>query len=282
MDKACHVRIQNLYGELSNIERKIADYILLNSSKVVEMTIREFAENAGSAPSGITRFCQKIGYTGYSQMKLNLVGQIETGTDLILPKVSVNDTPSTVFDKVFSSSIKTLKDTLALMNKDTFDKAVEMILHSTKIEFYGVGTSATIAMDAYYRLMRIGYPAYCATDSQVMRIAATSMQPGQIAVGISHSGRAVETIDAIKYARAKGAGTIVLTSYQNSPICEHADLVLLVYSDELRYPIEAVSARIAHIAVLDALCVALALANNDRTVEHLKVMKNLFNEIRGK
>jgi DNA-binding MurR/RpiR family transcriptional regulator len=197
-----------------------------------------------------------------------------------MPAVSPEDDTRTIFDKVFQSGIKTLRDTLSMMDHQTVETAVKMLHEASRVEFYGVGTSATIATDAYFRLMRIGYPAGSATDSQIMRISAASLVPGQVAVGISHSGRAAETIDAMRLAKAQGAGTIVITSHRDSQICKYADLVLCVYSDESRYPVEAVSARLAHIAVLDAICVALAILNNERTTRHIHKMNELFGEIR--
>lgn len=73
-----------------------------------------------------------------------------------------------------------------------------------------------------------------------------------------------------------GAGTIAITSFADSPISDYADICLVAYSDESRYPVEAVSSRIAHIAILDALSVALALRAPDRTRAHLKLMKEAF------
>lgn len=281
MDQTCLARIQNAYPRLTKVERLIADQVLAHHTQVVEMSIGDLAKAAGVAPSGIIRFCRKLGYQGFTQLKINLAGQTEPMLDLIMPAVGPDDDTRMVFNKVFQSSIKTLRDTLAMMDPAVIEQAVEMLQQAERIVFYGVGTSATIAMDAYYRLMRIGYPAWCSTDSQIMRIAAAGMGPGQVAVGISHSGRTAETIEAVRSARAKGAGTLVITSHLDSPICQHADILLCIYSDESRYPIEAVSARIAHIAVLDALCVALALKHYDRTIEHVRVMNRLFDSLRG-
>lgn len=282
MNPACQAKIQNIYARLTPVEQKIADFVLLDPGRVVGMTVGELAASVQVAPSGVIRFCQHIGYEGFTQMKVDLLSQTETPRDIILPAVQPDDSTEAVFEKVFNSSIRTLTDTLALMDRAAIRQATDLLHRASRIEFYGVGTSATIAMDAYFRLMRIGYPAFCATDPLIMRIAAGSLGSGQVAVGISHSGYTQETIDAIRIARSHGAATLVITSHLDSPICEHADIALCVFSDENRYPIEAVSARIAHIAVLDALCVALSLRNYDRTVEHVHRMNALFDSLRGR
>ena len=276
MNSSGLVKIQNNYSRLTGVERKIADCILAQPNEVPGMTVDALAAAAGVAASGVTRFCRKLGFQGYSQLKISLAGQSEPHNYLVIPAVAPGDDPGTILDKVFQSSIKTLTDTRQMLDRPAFAETVKILGQASRIEFYGVGTSATIAMDAYYRLMRIGYPAFYATDSNIMRVSAASLAPGQVAVGISHSGKSAETINALRLARANGARTAVITSFQDSPICRHADLVLGIYSDEVRYPIEAVSARIAHIAVLDALCVALALENPERAAACIRTMNRLF------
>ncbi len=282
MNLACQAKIRNIYDRLTPVEQKVADLILLDPGRIVSLTVSDLAAQANVASSGVIRFCQRLGYAGFTQLKIDLLGSPESPRDFILPAVQPDDSTEAVFDKVFQSSVRALSDTLALLDRAKVREAVSLLQQASRIEFYGVGTSATIAMDAYFRLMRIGYPAFCATDPLIMRIAAGSLGSGQVAVGISHSGYTQETIDAIRIARSHGAATLVITSHLDSPICEHADIALCVFSDENRYPIEAVSARIAHIAVLDALCVALSLRNYDRTVEHVHRMNALFDSLRGR
>jgi len=281
MQQACRVKIQNLYPRLTPVEKKVADSILIDPSQVIRLTIGELAAKAGVAPSGVVRFCQRVGYAGFMQLKVDLMSQPEAPRDIILPAVHPDDTTETVLEKVFQSSVQTLSDTLALIDRIAFSRAVDLLSAAGRIDFYGVGTSATIATDAYFRLMRIGFPATCAIDPLIMRVAASGLSAGQAAVGISHSGQTQETIDAVRLARSRGAATIVITSHPDSPICQFADIALYVFSEENRYPIEAVSARIAHIAVLDALCVALSLRHDERTSEHVRMMNQLFAGLRG-
>lgn len=281
MNQSCLAKIQNSYSYLTPAEKRVADFIRRDPGRIVQMTVGELSSSSGVAASGIIRFCRRLGYRGFPQLKISLAGGEPQGEDMILPAVSPDDTVDSVFDKVFQSSIRTLKDTLDLLDRETLQEAVRMLHGAGRIEFYGVGTSATIAMDAYYRLMRIGYPAYFAADSQIMRVSSAGLSPGDAAVGISHSGKSRETRDALRSARSRGAAAIALTSFRDSPITREADITICVYSDESRYPIEAVSARIAHIAVLDAVCVSLALKEYERTTGYIREMNQLFSRLRG-
>lgn len=281
-EQICLSLIQNMRPRMTEVEKKAADYILGNSEKVLYMTASQLAKEAGVAASGVIRLCKTLGYSGFSELKISLARRPEPVENHLLPAVGPDDDTAAIFEKVFASSIKTLRDTLAMMDRSTIDRAVTLLHDADRIEFYGIGTSSTIAEDAYFRIMRIGYPAYCATDGSIMRISASTLDHRCVAVGISHSGRTIETTEALRIARSHGASTIVITSHKDSPITRQADVVLNVFSDEARYPTEAVSARIAHIALLDALCVTLSVREYDRTARCMEFMNDYFRQIRLK
>ncbi|MFR1476145.1 MAG: MurR/RpiR family transcriptional regulator [Hydrogeniiclostridium mannosilyticum] len=58
-DHACLTLIQNSFPRLTDVEKKVAAYLLANGKKVVYMTVSELAEATGVAPSGIIRFCKR-------------------------------------------------------------------------------------------------------------------------------------------------------------------------------------------------------------------------------
>jgi len=51
-DHACLTLIQNSFPRLTDVEKKVAAYLLANGEKVVYMTVSELAEATGVAPSG--------------------------------------------------------------------------------------------------------------------------------------------------------------------------------------------------------------------------------------
>jgi DNA-binding MurR/RpiR family transcriptional regulator len=148
------------------------------------------------------------------------------------------------------------------------------------IEFYGVGSSAPIAMDAYYRFMRIGFKAYAATDPHVSRISASMLDSGCVAVGISHTGRTKDTVRDLEIAREKGAKIICITSYQDSPIARLADVKLITSTSETKFMKEAISSRIAQIVLLDSLYTCLALRKYESVIDNIENMNEILNEMR--
>lgn len=272
MEPSILVLLKNKYSLLSEVEKKAADYLLEHPAQVPEMTIGEVAAAAGVAPSGIVRLCKGLGFSGFAEVKRNLLKAAPS----IIPRVTPDDSTGQIVQEVFQSGIRSLQDTYGMLDLSVVQRAADLLDSARSIHFFGVGTSATIAQDAYYRFMRIGYPAHSEVDSHIMQIAAAGLRAGDAAVAVSHCGATIDTLDALRTAKEQGASTLAITSAQDSPISRYADLTIVVYSDEIRYPMEAVSARIAHIAVLDALCVVLSMRHPERTAHHLQQMNRLF------
>ncbi len=282
MDKPCLVLIENKYASLTGAEKKIADVILREKEKVIDMSASELASKAGTAPSAVIRFCTTLGFDGFSKMKIAIA--IELSRSKLLgysTEVTGADSSADVLRKVFDSAKKALDDTLTLIDRTSFDRAVSSMLTASRIYFFGEGTSSSIAEDAGYRIMQLGYPSYAFTDPLFMRIAAENLKAGDVAFAISNSGKSRDTVSALKIAKENGATTTVLTSFENSPICEWADIVLRVCSDSLRYPVEAVSSRLVSLSVIDAIKVTLSLQNPEKTSESIRLHKEAVKAVRG-
>ena len=90
-------------------------------------------------------------------------------------------------------------------------------------------------------------------------IAATHADKDTVAIGISHSGKSRDIVEAMKLARENGATTIAITNLGKSPLQKISDLVLSTVSDETNYRILGLSSRIAQLAIIDAIYSYLVL-----------------------
>lgn len=74
-----------------------------------------------------------------------------------MPALSKTDDDSAIFQKVFASGVRTLQDTLDMLEPTVIRRVTGLLDGARSITFFGVGTSASIAMDAYYRFMRLPF-----------------------------------------------------------------------------------------------------------------------------
>ena len=278
--EACIASIKNHYNSLTRTECSIADYVLANSSKVTEMNVAQLAQASGTAGSAVIRFCKSVGYSGFSQFRLALAKELAARPVSFLPLISDQDSTGQIAEKVFVSGIRTLQNTLSMLDADMLERLAAAFDRAGKIYLFGVGTSSPVAQDMQYRLLQLGYCASCYTDILFMPVAAMNMRKQDIAIAISHSGRTAATLDALRLAGAHGAMTAAITSYRSSPLAKAADYPLTAYPDDINYPSEAVSARIAHLCLLDALYAVLAMRGGQALAKHIQGRNEILEKIR--
>lgn len=278
--EACIAAIKNHYSGLTKTERSIADHVLENADKVTEMNVAQLAKAAGTAGSAVIRFCKSIGYTGFSQFKMALARDLAARPASVLPLIGEQDTSRQIAEKVFDSSMRTLHNTLSMLDAAQLEQLAGEFGQAGKICLFGVGTSSPIAEDMQYRFLQLGYSAACYTDILFMPVAAMNMAKHDIAIAISHSGRTEATLNALQLAGQQGALTVAITSYCSSPLAKCADYALTAYPDDINYPVEAVSARIAHICLLDVLYAILAAKGGQRMIERIQGRNAALEKIR--
>lgn len=276
-------RIHNCYQKLTETEKRIADTVLRSPDDAVHMTVKELSATSGTVPSAVIRFCKSIGTAGFSDFKLRLSSDLggKAFPNDLLP-VSENDDHQQIFRKVFASGIHTLEDTLSKMDAKQIDAIVRVLQNASRIVFFGVGTSSVIAVDAQYRFAQLGIPTSACTDILFMNVTAANLKSGDIAVGISHSGDTKATVDALRRAKKTGATTVAISSFEHSCLARECDHKIIAFSDSENYPVEAVSARIAHICIIDALMMSLAVENYSELHTHITERNEVLKEIRYK
>ena len=186
-----------------------------------------------------------------------------------MASVEPSDSTSTVLDKIFSANIKALQDTVSRIDRTAFAAVTELLSKANVIHIYGIGTSAPMVTELHHRLMLLGFQVHNYTDLVSVRLSTMNLKPGDVAFGISHTGRTETTVDAV-----------CLTSYAGSPITQISDHVLTVFCDETRYPIEASSARIAQTCVIDALVAALSTKCYEKATQRSRQIHDLLESIR--
>lgn len=258
-------RLRALREDLPPTARRIADFIIGNASDVIHMSVTEVAERSDASEGSVISLCQTLGARGFQQVKIALARELVQPVQFIHEDLLPGDSMQAVVDKVFQSDLNALRDTLKALDVTAMQRAVDTIRAAKRVEVFGIGSAATIAEDAHYRLLRIGIPSRASVDSHVQAITASLCTPEVAVITISHSGSTIETLTATRLAKEAGATTIVVTNFGKSPILAHADIVLNTLARETQFRTEAMTSRIAQLAVIDALIAGLALADHDRS-----------------
>jgi RpiR family transcriptional regulator, carbohydrate utilization regulator len=263
-------RLRAMYEALTEAEQRVAQYIEQHPDEVIHLSVQTLAQRIQVSEATIVRCCRSIGYRGLRDLKLSLAAESVTPLQEIHEDILPGDSVGTVARKVLQSDIQAIADTLAVLDPKLLERAVEALLHATRIEFYGIGSSLPIALDAYYRFLRAGLPATVVTDPLMQAVSAAHLPPASVAFAISHSGRTRETLNALRCARSTGAFCILLSSHAHAPLSQYADISLITSARETAFRNAALTSRIAHLSVIDALYVALAMRRPESSLAALE------------
>jgi DNA-binding MurR/RpiR family transcriptional regulator len=175
-----------------------------------------------------------------------------------------------LFERVFHFHAQSITETMKINREETLRNASRLLENARHIEFFSIGISYPVAYTARSKFRLIGLPASTEFDSHLQLVAATKLRKGDVAFGISCSGKTRETVECLEVARSRGATTICLTNSIKSEIVRHADLALYATPSEIKYFQAPLASRVAQLAVVDALFVAVALKHKNRTAAQLQ------------
>jgi DNA-binding MurR/RpiR family transcriptional regulator len=201
--------------------------------------------------------------------------------DLVTPLQSIHeeilegDSSKVIIDKVFQSTIHTLKYTRDILRDSMLEKAAETLMSANKILILGLGNSHSIAIDLQHKLMRLGYNATAYVDSHMQAIAASYAEKGTVVFAISHSGSSKDIVESSLLAKNSGATIIALTDIGVNPLSKIAHINLTTASNETKYRILALSSRIAQIAIIDSIYTIISIKQKDSVEGFRKVEEAL-------
>lgn len=245
------LKIKNEYDALGKAEKKIADVLLNNDKSVPSMFIGDFAQLCDCSVATVTRFSKKLGFNGFPQLKIALAREKDFSP--VGENITAADTAAEVFAKICNDIYGSLERTKKSINADELQKCCEAVISADKIFIFGLGNSASVAQDAAHKLFRLGKDSTAYTDNHMQAIAATHTGKGALVIGVSHSGKSKDIVDALKLSRENGATTVAITSLGNHPLKKVSDIVLNTVSEETNYRILGLSSRIAQLAIIDAI-----------------------------
>lgn len=276
METNPYVAIQTLYPTFSKVFQKIADYILEDFNRILDISIHQMAHELGVAESSIVRFCKIIGFSGFSETKMMLAKHISFHSSSIYENLHESDTSEHITRSVFTRNVDTLQKAVDLLDFERIEAASKLINAAKHIVICGIGSSASIADNFAVHLMRIGMPAISITDSELLQISARLSDQNTLFIAISKSGRNLPIINAFRIAQENGAKTICLTCYQKTPLEKYCDVFIIHY-----YPTETlVSTRVVQITIIDCLIINATIHRQEEVVEILAANRLIVKPLR--
>ncbi len=214
-------RILEVADTLPKRLRQCADYLLKHPEKVAVSTVAELAAGAQVQPSALMRFCQVIGFSGFSEMQRlfradysqrwpdystrleRLRERDEHGAQLLLDFVDAGH-----------KSLNLLAETIDMA---AFERAVALLRDAETVHLVGLRRSYPVASYLFYVFEKMQVPAvlHAAPGDLGSRSA---IRPGDVAIVVTVAPYTGEAVELARLAAARGVPVIGITDGVESPI----------------------------------------------------------------
>ncbi|QSB07051.1 MurR/RpiR family transcriptional regulator [Natronoglycomyces albus] len=269
-------RIRQQSSRLSEALSKVAQQVLADPDRAARATIMDLADRSGTSPGTITRFCRHLGYDGYADLRVALAtesgraaaSQSESNWDVNIGReISPNDSLDDVLKQIIAVDVAMLRDTAQTLDLGEVEHVAEAVNTAKRVDVYGIGNSAFVARELHTGFYRTGVTTWLWTEVHEALASAALLSKGDVAIAVSHSGTTSETIEMLTEAGSRGALTVAITSYPDSPITEVADVVLTSAVRRTGFRADLLAARHAQLLVVDLIYIAVAQRRFPQTVE---------------
>jgi len=250
---ACLARVRARTRQGTEAGKQIARFIVKAPARAREMSLRSLARSCATSPATVTRFCRDLGYDGFKEFQLDLAVALAQTHPLNLEKLAPGASPRQIMWQVFECNRQSLDETEKLLDPAALAKVARLIRRAKRVVFLGIGGSSQVARHAAERFMSLGLVATAVTDPYEQIFASASLGRSDVLVGISHTGRTAQLVEALRAAHRKGVYTVALTNYPQSPLAGAAAVKLVTAFPEHRINAAVSSSRIAQMCVIDSL-----------------------------
>lgn len=275
----CILKIKEMQTTMTETESLLANYILHNKEQVITMSSQLLAQKTKTSPAAVIRFSKKIGYNGFSQLKIELAKDTSEQEADIDFMINENDTTNALINKVYQSNLQTIDKTFGLIESSSIDQAIKLINSSKSIYLYGLGSSGIVCEDFMYKLLRIGKPVVFLKESHSQLTYTPSMTLDDLAIIVSYSGQTKEIAVVAKSLKEKNIPYIIISKASNLEIISNATVSIQIPSEEQLLRVGAISSRMSSLIIMDLLYFGIIKNDMNKTKQRLIETKLIIDEI---
>ncbi|RPA60801.1 MurR/RpiR family transcriptional regulator [Aerococcus agrisoli] len=150
------------YQDLTESEQKIVNYFNVNQAMAPLLSITEVSKAIGISNATLSRFCRKLGFKNFKELKLALVAsqdvtpasKLQNALQMKQQKDLVEEMPF-VTQRLYRD-IDQILQTIEQLDDEQFSKAAEMITQKKRIFVFSKGASKSLGHLLSFRLKRFG------------------------------------------------------------------------------------------------------------------------------
>ena len=278
MAKSILHTIERNMPTFSKGQKLIAGFILESYDKAAFMTASRLGKTVNVSESTVVRFAAELGYDGYPAMqkalqemirsKLTSIQRIEVSND----RIGNQD----ILSMVMQSDMDKIHMTLEETNREDFDRAVSAIVDARHIYILGVRSAAAIAtfLGFYFNLIFDNVVMITANTPSEVFESLLRVGEEDVIIGVSFPRYSSRAVQAVSFARDRGATTIAITDSEASPLAQISQYTLKARSDMASF----VDSLVAPLSLVNALLVEVSRKKNEDLSKTFQTLEKIWEE----
>lgn len=268
------VKLNQRYKSMSKGQKQLASYIMENYDRAAFITASKMGRIVGVSESTVVRFAYALGYDGYPELQKSLQELIRNKlTSVQRIQLSSEMDMENVLGSVLKSDMSNIRSTIESIDNEAFNAAVQEILGAKRVYIIGLRSASPLAQFLAYYLNFVmdNVILVSATMSDVIE-QMIRIGENDICIGISFPRYSTRTVQAMEFAKNKGAKIVALTDSSSSPLAECADHCLIAHSDMASFA----DSLVAPLSLINALIVAIGLRRKEEVSERFDQLEGIW------
>lgn len=261
-------------ADLPRQQKSIAEYVLEHLTTVPFLSIPELARRVEVSEATVVRFAQRLGYPGFSELKMDLVEILQDHL-----KEDKDGTQEDVAEDIFASvaelEISNINRTLSALDRSAFAEIGEAIFDASAVYTFGMGVSAHLAELAAYTLLQIGLRTHSMStrfSTPLEQLVAAA--PTDLIVVFSLPPYSRQALNMLEAARDLGIRSVAITDRVTAPAAKLATWTVPVKSDNMMFT----NAVAAVTVLLNALATEIATSHREESVDALARINRILDD----
>jgi DNA-binding MurR/RpiR family transcriptional regulator len=253
------VKIRSERDRMSAIERRIADFIVENAQLLRDYSSQQLANALGISQSSVVKFCQKLGFKGYPDLKLAISEAViradSNGSALPQPQDASNATAQGYGLWLRKSEAE--EATRLINPPGTLTAVAEAIGRASTVFIIGLGEDDLHARTLALRLAQLGILTVHNFDAAHMTASLSAAKPDDVLLVFSEHGQQPALGQLARHMRSQRGKVVTITRHSANALRAQADLAMLVSAHDERTHIEPLLYHSALQHLLDRLFIRL-------------------------
>lgn len=222
-------------SEFSPQQMQVADYLIKNLAEIPVLSVPELARKAGVSEATVVRFSQRMGYDGFTDLKMDLMELLRRQIHGQRDGEKTFDA-SDALDSAARQAVRNIESTCQNLSRDSFSQVSNALIQADHIYAFGLGISTCLAEIFSYMMVQIGFratvlsPRYSSPLEQMV-----ALRPSDLVVVFSFPPYSRSALEVVENAAGRKIPTLAFCDRESAPVAQAANWVLPVQTENLLF-----------------------------------------------